>query len=136
MVGCYKNGVIIDLKILCAEFEVCLSTPFLGEEVTGARQSSRGRKTQDIQGKRLFEGHDVSEDDHEEGREDEDDDTPLYTIRRAMKANRASGVVTRAHNMGSTSKAAERENNGGAFSDTPIYNNSLYGSATEEQLPI
>ena len=84
----------------------------------------------------MFEGHDVSEDEDEERQEDEDDDTPLYTIRRAIKANRASGVVSRDQNMGSASKAAEMDNNGGTFSDAPIYTNSLFGSATEEQLPI
>jgi hypothetical protein len=38
--------------------------------------------------------------------------------------------------VGSTSKAAERDNNDGTLSDGPVYTNSLFGSATEEQLPV
>lgn len=115
------------------------------KEGSGGRQQPRARKTRDVQGKRLFEGNDTTDDEEhlseseDHGRqEDEDDDTPLYEVRRATKANGAG--TSKAHNIGRASNAAEEDGvlreDSGPSSGSPIYNNSLFGSATEEQLPV
>lgn len=101
-----------------------------GEKVgSGIRQQPRSRKTGDVHGKKLFEGDNTTDDEeHLSGSEDgerqgdEDDDTPLQDARRARKARDAG-----------TSKAPAL---GEDFASIPMYNNSLFGSATEEQLPV
>lgn len=108
----------------------CLELIFPGEKVgSGIRQQPRSRKAGDVHGKKLFEGDNTTDDeehlsgsDDGERQGDEDDDTPLQDARRARKARGAG-----------TSKANALHED---FASIPMYNNSLFGSATEEQLPV
>ncbi|MCO5549119.1 hypothetical protein L7F22_002585 [Adiantum nelumboides] len=98
------------------------------------RQQPRSRKARDIQGKKLFEGDETTDDEHfsdsGEKHMGEDDDTPLQNNRRSARARDAG--TSKVHTVDRASQATDD----GALADIPVYSNSLYGSATEEQLPV
>ncbi|MCO5559749.1 hypothetical protein L7F22_013351 [Adiantum nelumboides] len=98
------------------------------------RQQPRSRKAGDIQGKKLFEGDETTDDEHlsdsGEKHMGEDDDTPLQNNRRRTRARDAG--TSKVHTVDRVSQATDD----GALADISVYSNSLYGSATEEQLPV
>ncbi|KAH7366553.1 hypothetical protein KP509_18G084600 [Ceratopteris richardii] len=109
-----------------------------GEKVgTAIRSSSRSRKAGDIQGKKLFDGDNTTDDEEHlseteehEKHGGEDDDTPLQNGRQRMRSGDADSSKVNA--AARESQAADSGN----FSGIPIYNQSVFGSATEEQLPV